>query len=222
MRTPETLIKQPSLVPRRDRAWPLGLLIIVGAVLVWSWIGATDRMTWWLEAFPALIGVPVLAATYRRFPLTRLAYVLVALHVCILLVGAHYTYERVPLFNWVRDHFHLLRNDYDKVGHLAQGFIPAILAREVLIRRRVVTGGWWRVFLVMCICMTISACYELVEWGVAVLEGSGADAFLGTQGDPFDTQGDMLCALIGAATAQLLLARVHDREILQIDDTGGR
>jgi len=179
-------------------------------------------MTWWLEAFPALIGIPILAATYRLFPLTRLAYILVAVHVCILLVGAHYTYERVPLFNSVRDHFHLLRNDYDKVGHLAQGFIPAILAREVLIRRRVVTGGWWRVFFVMCICMTISACYELVEWGVAVMEGSGANAFLGTQGDPFDTQGDMLCALIGAATAQLLLARVHDREILRIDNTDGR
>jgi len=215
-------MRQPYAVLARDRAWPLGLLIIVGAVLVWSWIGATDRMTWWLEAFPALIGIPILAATYRLFPLTRLAYILVAVHVCILLVGAHYTYERVPLFNSVRDHFHLLRNDYDKVGHLAQGFIPAILAREVLIRRRVVTGGWWRVFFVMCICMTISACYELVEWGVAVMEGSGANAFLGTQGDPFDTQGDMLCALIGAATAQLLLARVHDREILRIDNTDGR
>jgi putative membrane protein len=213
-------MKEPDSVSLRDRSWPLVLLAIVGAVALWSWIDAADRMTWWLESFPALIGVPILAATYRRFPLTRLAYVLVALHVCILLVGAHYTYERVPLFNWVRDHFHLQRNDYDKVGHLAQGFVPAILAREVFIRRRIVSGGWWRVFLVMCVCMAISACYELVEWAVALLEGSGADAFLGTQGDPFDTQSDMFCALIGAATAQLLLARVHDREIKRVEANG--
>ena len=210
-------MKEADSVPVDVRAWPIGLLIVVGAVLVWSWIGATDRMTWWLEAFPALIGVPILAVTYKRFPLTRLAYVLVAIHVCILLVGAHYTYERVPLFNWLRDQLHLQRNDYDKVGHFAQGFVPAILAREVFIRRRIVSGGWWRVFLVMCVCMAISACYELLEWAVALLEGSSADAFLGTRGDPFDTQGDMFCALIGAATAQLLLARIHDREILRVE-----
>ena len=210
-------MKEADSVPVDVRAWPIGLLIVVGAVLVWSWIGATDRMTWWLEAFPALIGVPILAVTYKRFPLTRLAYVLVAIHVCILLVGAHYTYERVPLFNWLRDQLHLQRNDYDKVGHFAQGFVPAILAREVFIRRRIVSGGWWRVFLVMCVCMAISACYELLEWAVALLEGSSANAFLGTQGDPFDTQGDMFCALIGAATAQLLLARIHDREILRVE-----
>ena len=193
--------------------WPLCLLICVGIVFVWSWVGARDRGTWWLESFPALIAILILAATYERFRFTDLAYLLIAAHACILLVGGHYTYAQVPLFNWVRDHFHLLRNDYDKIGHFAQGFVPAIVAREILIRRRVISGPWWRVFLVMCICMSISACYELLEWGVAVVEGSGADAFLGTQGDPWDTQSDMLCALIGAAVAQVLLARIHDRQL---------
>jgi putative membrane protein len=173
-------------------------------------------MTWWLESVPALIAIPLLASTYRRFRFTNLAYSLVAVHACILLVGGHYTYERVPLFDWIRDHFHLVRNDYDKLGHLAQGFIPAIIAREVLIRRRVIAGRWWRVFVVMCICMAISACYELLEWAVALLEGSDAEAFLGTQGDPWDTQSDMFCALIDTAAAQLLLAGLHDRQIVRI------
>jgi len=141
---------------------------------------------------------------------------LIAIHACILLVGGHYTYERVPLFNWLRDRLHLMRNDYDKIGHFAQGFIPAIVAREVLIRRGVVARRRWLVFIVMSICMAISACYELLEWAVALAEGRGADAFLGTQGDPWDTQTDMFCALIGAGAAQLLLARVHDRQIAKM------
>jgi len=198
---------------RRQFIWPLCLLIFVGVVLVWSWVGARDRGTWWLESFPALIAIGILAATYRRFRFTNLVYFLIAVHACILLVGGHYTYAHVPLFDWVRDHFGLQRNDYDKLGHFAQGFVPAIVAREILIRRRVVSGPWWRVFVVMCICVAISACYELLEWGVALLEGSGADAFLGTQGDPWDTQSDMLCALIGAATAQISLGRVHDGQL---------
>jgi len=198
---------------RREYVFPLLLLVCVFIVIVWSWVGAYDRATWWLESFPALIAIVILAATCRRFRFTNLAYLLIALHASILLVGGHYTYAQVPLFNWVRDHFHLARNDYDKLGHFAQGFVPAIVAREVLIRRRVISGPWWRVFVVMCICMAISACYELLEWGVAVVEGSGADAFLGTQGDPWDTQSDMFCALIGAAAAQVLLARVHDGQL---------
>jgi len=214
-------MKQTLTSPGPDRIWPLGLLVIIAAVLVWSWIGATDRMTWWLEAFPALIALPLLGATHRRFPLTRLAYLLIALHVCVLLVGAHYTYEHVPLFDWVRNRFHLQRNDYDKVGHFAQGFVPAILAREILIRLRVVSNKRWLVFLVMCVCMAVSACYELVEWAVALAEGSGADAFLATQGDPFDTQSDMFCALIGAGAAQLILTKVHDREIARIQIQDG-
>ena len=198
---------------RRQSAFQLWLLICVLLVIAWSWVGAFDRTTWWLESFPALMAIVILAATYKHFRFTNLAYLLIALHASILLVGGHYTYAQVPLFNWVRDHFHLARNDYDKLGHFAQGFVPAIVAREVLIRRRVIAGPWWRVFVVMCICVAISACYELLEWGVAVVEGSGADAFLGTQGDPWDTQSDMLCALIGAAAAQISLARVHDRQL---------
>jgi len=201
---------------RRKFALPLWLLIFVAMVIVWSWVGAHDRATWWLESFPALIAIVLLACTYNRFRFTSLAYLLIALHACILLVGGHYTYAQVPLFNWLRDHFHLQRNDYDKLGHFAQGFVPAIVAREILIRRRVVSGPWWRVFLVMCICMAISACYELLEWAVALLVGSGADAFLGTQGDPWDTQSDMFCALIGAAAAQVSLARVHDRQLEEL------
>lgn len=201
---------------RREFVWPLCLLIFVALVIVWSWVGAYDRSTWWLESFPALMAIVILLATYKRFRLTNLAYLLIALHASILLVGGHYTYAQVPLFNWVRDHFRLERNDYDKLGHFAQGFVPAIVAREILIRRRIVSGAWWRVFLVMCICITISACYELLEWGVALLEGSGADAFLGTQGDPWDTQSDMLCALIGAAVAQISLARIHDRQLEEL------
>jgi putative membrane protein len=201
---------------RREFVWPLCLLIVVALVIVWSWVGAYDRSTWWLESFPALIAIVLLLATYKRFRLTNLAYLLIGLHACILLVGGHYTYAQVPLFNWVRDHFGLERNDYDKLGHFAQGFVPAIVAREILIRRRIVSGPWWRVFVVMCICVAISACYELLEWGVALLEGSGADAFLGTQGDPWDTQSDMLCALIGAAVAQMSLARIHDRQLEEV------
>jgi putative membrane protein len=197
----------------RNRTWVYGLLIVLAAVTAWSWMNAADRGTWWLESFPIWLALPVLAFTYTRFTFTSLTYTLIIVHACILLVGAHYTYAHVPLFDWVRDHFHLQRNDYDKVGHLAQGFVPAIVAREVLMRLRVVRGSGWLFFIVMSICMGISACYELLEWAVALAEGSGADAFLGTQGDIWDTQSDMFCALIGAAAAQLLLSRVHNAAI---------
>jgi putative membrane protein len=200
---------------RRQSAFQLWLLISVLLVIAWSWVSAFDRTTWWLESFPALMAIVILAATYKHFRFTNLAYLLIALHASILLVGGHYTYAQVPFFNWVRDHFHLARNDYDKLGHFAQGFVPAIIAREVLIRKRVISGPWWRVFVVMCICVAISACYELLEWAVALVEGSGADAFLGTQGDPWDTQSDMFCALIGAAVAQMSLARLHDQQLEQ-------
>ncbi|MBS1814962.1 MAG: DUF2238 domain-containing protein [Acidobacteria bacterium] len=202
--------------PSSNRTLLIALCAIVIAVIIWSWIGAFDRGTWWLESFPVFLAAPVLVATRKRFPLTPLAYTLIAIHMCILLVGGHYTYAQVPLFNWVRDHFHLERNDYDKVGHLAQGFVPAIIAREIFIRRNVVSTRWWRIFLVLSVCLAISACYELLEWFVAVLEGSGADAFLGTQGDPFDTQNDMFCALIGALFSQLLLSHWHDRQLARL------
>lgn len=198
-------------------ALPLVLLGCVTAVGVWSWIGPYERSTWWLESFPIFLALPILFWTARTFPLTRLAYVLIAIHMCILLVGAHYTYERVPLFNWVRDQWHLKRNDYDRLGHLAQGFIPAVLAREIFIRRRVIKSAGWRIFLTLCVCMAVSACYELLEWASAVILGSGADAFLGTQGDPFDTDWDMFCALIGACASVLTMSKLHNRELARLE-----
>lgn len=191
----------------------IALLAAVAAVFVWSGWAPKDRLTWMLEVFPVVIAVPLLVATRRRFPLTTLAYVLIAIHAIILMVGGRYTYAEVPLFNWVRDVLHLARNHYDRVGHLAQGFIPAIVAREILIRRSVVRGRGWLFFLVTCICLAISAIYELIEWGAAAMTGEAADAFLGTQGDPWDTQKDMLLAGFGAVAAQLSLGRFHDRQI---------
>ena len=196
----------------RDRIVSALLFIVLG-VLLWSGWAPKDRMTWVLEVFPVLGAVPLLIATRRRFPLTTLAYSLIALHACILMVGGKYTYAEVPIGNWVRDAFHLARNHYDRVGHLAQGFVPAIIAREVLIRKTPLRRGGWLFFLVTCVCLAISAVYELIEWGTAAVEGSGADAFLGTQGDPWDTQKDMLCAGIGAIAALLTLSSVHDRQI---------
>ncbi len=199
---------------RSSGRWlPVGLLLAVGCVVVWSWIGATDRTTWWLESFPVFLALPILSGTALRFPLTPLAYSLIALHMAILLVGDHYTYEHVPLFDSIRDRFHLKRNDYDRVGHFAQGFVPAVVAREIFIRRRVVSGRRWVAFLAWCFCMAVSACYELLEWGTALLMGSGADKFLGSQGDPWDTQEDMFCCLIGAAAALLLVPWLHDRQL---------
>ncbi|HXO19176.1 MAG TPA: DUF2238 domain-containing protein [Thermoanaerobaculia bacterium] len=196
--------------PRRE---PLVLLAIGAAALVVSAVGPYDRTTWWLEVFPILLGVPLLVATYRRFPLTPLAYRLLFVHALILMIGGHYTYARVPLGEWMRHAFAFHRNHYDRIGHFAQGFVPAILAREVLLRRSPLVRGKWLTFLVVCVCMTISVSYEFVEWWSAVLGGQAADAFLGTQGDPWDTQWDMFFALVGAVTALLLLPRGHDREL---------
>jgi len=162
--------------------------------------------------------VPILVATARRFPLTPLAYRLIFLHALILMVGGHYTYAKVPLGFWMEHALHLTRNNYDRIGHFAQGFVPAIIAREILLRRTPLTRGKWIFLLVTCVCLAISACYEFIEWGTAVIGGSSADAFLGTQGDVWDTQWDMFTALIGAIVAQLLLARVHDRQIRELED----
>jgi putative membrane protein len=192
---------------------PAVLLVVGLALLAWSGLRPHDRFTWLLEVAPIFIAVPVLVATRRRFPLTPLVYRLILVHAVILMVGGHYTYERVPLGNWVRDAFGLARNDYDRVGHFAQGFVPAIIGREILLRRTPLRRGGWLFFLVTCVCLAISACYEFVEWWTAVATGDAATAFLGTQGDPWDTQWDMLTALIGAITAQLVLSRVHDREL---------
>jgi len=196
----------------RDRVLA-GLLGAVLVVFVWSGWTPKDRFTWILEVFPAVIAVPLALATRRRFPLTTLAYVLIAIHACILMVGGRYTYAEVPLFNWLRDTLHLARNHYDRLGHLAQGFVPAIIAREILLRKTGLRRGGWLFFLVTCVCLAISAVYELVEWGTAAASGAASDAFLGTQGDPWDTQKDMLCAGIGAIAAQVTLHRVHDRQL---------
>ncbi len=196
------------------------LLLIVGAVLLGlSGIGPRDRTTWWLEVAPILIAVPILAATARRFPLTPLAYRLIFVHALVLMLGAHYTYAEVPVGFWMKRALGLARNPYDRIGHLVQGFVPAIVAREVLIRCSPVKAGPWLPFLVLSVCLAISALYELVEWWAALIGGEGADAFLGTQGDQWDTQWDMFLALLGAATALLLLSRLHDRQIARNEET---
>ena len=198
------------------RKEPAVLLVLGVLALAASAVGAYDRVTWILEVFPILLGVPLLIATRRRFPLTPLAYRLLFLHALILMLGGHYTYARVPLGFWFRDLLGLARNPYDRLGHFAQGFVPAILVREILLRRGVVRRGGWLFFLVTCVCLSFSAFYEFFEWGSAVLGGAAADDFLGTQGDPWDTQWDMFCALLGALTAQLTLSRMHDREIARL------
>jgi putative membrane protein len=192
------------------------LLAILSVAFLWSAIVPYDRLTWWLEVAPVLIALPLLFLTNSRFPFTSLAYGLMLIHALILLVGGHYTYAEVPLFNWLRDHFDLSRNYYDRVGHFAQGFIPAIIAREILIRQSLLNTGGWLFFVVSCICLSISAVYEFIEWWVAVISGTAAEAFLGTQGDVWDTQWDMFLALIGALTAQLLLAKTHDLQIRRL------
>ena len=171
------------------------------------------NFTWFMEVAPILIGVPILVATHRRFPLTPLLYRLIFVHAVILMVGGHYTYAEVPLGFWMQRAFGLARNHYDRIGHFAQGFVPAILAREILLRRGVVARRGWLFFLATCVCLAFSAFYELVEWWTAELTGSAATAFLGTQGDPWDTQWDMFLALLGALLSPLLLGRVHDRQL---------
>jgi putative membrane protein len=183
------------------------------AVLVWSGIEPKDLYTWFLEVLPALIAAGVLLATRRRFPLTPLVYILILLHSLILMQGGHYTYGEEPFFNWLKEVLGWPRNNYDKVGHFAQGFIPAMVAREILLRKAVVSGRGWLSFLVVCVCLAISAFYELLEWWVALLSGSGADAFLATQGYVWDTQSDMGLALAGAILALVLLGKVHDRQL---------
>ena len=190
------------------------ILLVVGAVaLVVSGIGPADRTTWWLEIFPILLAVPVLFVTRNRFPLTPLVYRLIFVHALILMLGGHYTYAKVPLGFWIQDWFGFARNHYDRIGHFAQGFVPAIVAREILLRKSPLVRGKWLFTIVTALCLAISACYEFVEWWAAVLGGSAADAFLGTQGDVWDTQWDMFMALVGAVTAQLILSRVHDKQL---------
>jgi len=198
----------------------VSLLLVLAAVFVWSAIAPHDRFTWYLESAPVMIAVPVLAATYRRFALSELAYVMIALHAVVLLVGAHYTYAEVPLFDDLRAALDLQRNHYDRAGHVAQGFFPAIVAREILIRLSPLQRGRWLFFLVTCVCLAISALYEMIEWWVAVASGSDAVAFLATQGDVWDTQWDMFLALSGALASQWLLSSTHDRSMAKLSPGG--
>ena len=202
------------------RREPAVLLAAGGVLLVFSGIGPKDRYTWILEVLPAVVAAIVLVATYRRFPLTPLAYRLIFLHACILMLGGRYTYAEVPLGYWVRDLFGLARNHYDRLGHFAQGFVPAIVAREILLRKTPLKRGGWVFFLVTCICLAISAFYEFIEWWTALASGEAAEAFLGTQGDVWDTQWDMFLCLIGALAAQLTLSRAHDRELAALSSRG--
>ena len=201
---------------RPDDRLPAILLALVAAVLVVSGIGPKDRLTWWLEVAPVLVAVPILFATRRRFPFTPLVYVLVAIHAAVLCVGGHYTYAEVPLGFWVRDLLGLSRNHYDRLGHLMQGFVPALVVREVLLRTSPLRPGRWLFVLGTGLVLAFSAVYEFVEWWAAVILGQGADAFLGSQGDPWDTQWDMFMCLVGAILSQLLLARLQDRQLARL------
>jgi putative membrane protein len=197
----------------------LALLATVVAVILWSSVQPHDRFTWWLEVTPGLAGLVILLATYRRFRFTTMCYTLIALHICVLCVGGHYTYARVPLFDWLRPIFGWQRNHYDRLGHLMQGLVPAIIAREILLRSNVLNRKNWLPFVVVSICLGISAFYELIEWWTALLSGSAATDFLGTQGDVWDTQEDMFLALIGAVSALVLLPAIHNRAIRNLERT---
>lgn len=189
-------------------------LSIYFAVLIWSALNPHDTFTWFLEVLPALIGFVILALSYKSFPLTPLLYTLILIHMIILMVGGHYTYAEVPLFDWIKETFDQSRNNYDKVGHFAQGFIPAILAREILIRKHIVEGSKvWLNYIVLSIVLAFSAFYELVEWWVALATGEDAEAFLGTQGYIWDTQADMMYALLGAIVALLSMSKYHDKHL---------
>lgn len=185
-------------------------------VLIWSGIGPKDQFTWFLEVLPAIIGLVLMAITSKSFPLTRLLYNFILLHCIVLMVGGHYTYAEVPLFDTIANWMGSERNNYDKVGHFFQGFVPALLAREILIRKGIVNGKAWLNVIIVAICLAFSAFYELIEWWVAVASGENAEAFLGTQGYVWDTQSDMALALVGAIISLIVLAKYHDRQLAKI------
>ena len=203
-------------MPSAESRLPLTLLGLVGLALMASALAPYDRATWWMEVAPVLIAAPLLVATHRRFPLTPLLQVLIAAHALVLIVGGSWTYARVPVGFWLQDVLALDRNPYDRIGHFMQGFVLAIAAREILLRHRVLRPGGWLFFVVTCVCLAISAVYELIEWAAAVALGQGAEAFLGTQGNPWDTQSDMAMALLGALLAQLLLGGWHGRQLARL------
>ena len=200
-------------IPVTTVRWHLSLLGSFVLLLIWSGYSPADRFIWFLEVVPAIVGALVLLGIYGRTKLTMLVYCLIWLHALVLLLGGHWTYAEMPLFNWLRDEYGLARNYYDRVGHLFQGLVPAMITREVFIRTGTVIGRRWRFFLVCCVALSISASYEFVEWWVAIASGTAADAFLATQGDVWDTQWDMFVALCGAILVQPLLGRHHDRQL---------
>ncbi|MFZ9310377.1 MAG: DUF2238 domain-containing protein [Arenimonas sp.] len=204
-----------------DKRLLAGGSFLVLALLGWSGIHPYDRATWVMETLPAMLVLPLLWATHRRFPLTPLLYILIFLHCAVLIVGGAYTYARVPAGFAVQEWFDLARNPYDKLGHFMQGFVPALAARELFIRLRVINGRSWLAFLSVCVVMTVSALYELLEWAAALAMGQGADEFLGTQGDVWDTQSDMFYALIGAVTALTVLRRLHNRQLRALATPSG-
>jgi len=183
------------------------------ASFIWSAVNPKDQFTWFLEVLPAIIGAAILAATYRSFRLTPLVYLLILFHCIILMVGGHYTYAEVPLFDYIRDLTGSDRNNYDKIGHFAQGFVPAMIARELVLRKDIINGAAWRFFFIVCFCLAFSAFYELIEWWVALATGEDAEAFLGTQGYQWDTQSDMALALMGAIVALVFMGRHHDMQL---------
>ena len=193
--------------------WHVALLASFVVLLIWSGISPVDRFVWVLEVLPAIIGAIVLIAIYPHTRLTMLVYCLIWLHALVLMIGGHWTYAEMPLFNWLRDEYGLGRNYYDRVGHVFQGLVPAMIVREILIRARVVNGRHWLYFLVCCVVLAISAFYEFIEWWVALASGQAADAFLATQGDIWDTQWDMFLALCSAVVAQIVFARWHDHQL---------
>lgn len=193
------------------------LLVLTILLLIWSAINPLENFTWFLEVLPAVLGVLILAFTFNRFRFTNLVYILIFLHCVVLIIGGHYTYAEVPFFDYIQEAFNQSRNNYDKVGHFAQGFVPAIIARELLIRKQVVNSNGWRNFIVVCVAMAISVTYEFIEWFVSLQTGEGGDSFLGTQGYIWDTQSDMLYATIGAICALIFLSKIHNKQIERLN-----
>lgn len=203
---------------KSNKKFHLILLAMLLSILIWSVIEPKDLFIWFLEVLPVIIGVSVLICIYPKYRFSNFIYVLITIESIILIVGGHYTYAEMPIFNWIRDTFDLSRNYYDRLGHFMQGFIPAMIAREIIIRNKVINKKKYLSFIVICICLAISASYELIEFVVAKLTGNAADAFLGTQGDVWDTQWDMLMALIGSVTSLSLFSRYHDKKLTQLNN----
>ncbi len=193
-------------------------LIIFFTITIWSGIQPKDYFTWWLEVTPAMIGFLILALTYNSFRLTGLLYFLILLHIIVLMIGGHYTYAEVPQFDFLKTVFDFERNNYDKLGHFMQGFVPAIIAREILLRRKIISDKSWLNFIIISVCLAFSAFYELIEWAVAILSGESAEAFLGTQGFIWDTQTDMAMALLGSLCALVLLSKAHNKQLQKLQN----